>query len=137
MAHCDWGGHLFCKLEGVVGVQLGKGGSHVHFGQGLADAVAGPIAKGEPALALLAEVQPQVIHHLLAVSPLLLLTARVQPRLLGVLSPRLQAARHDGLSNRTAKDTAAYKFLSETQASRIAFHTGCVVDRTYVIGQAT
>lgn len=76
-----------------MGVKLGKGSSHVHFGQGLADTVAGPIAEGEPALALLAQVQPQVIQ-LLAVSPLLLLLTReVQPRLLGVLSSRLQGTQ--------------------------------------------
>ena len=65
-------GHLVCQLEGVVGVELSKGHGHVHFGQGLADAVAGPVTEGEPALALLAQVQPQIIY-MLAVTCLLLL----------------------------------------------------------------
>lgn len=79
---------LICQLERVMGVELGKGGSHVHLGEGLAHAVARAVTEGEPALALLAHVQPQVIH-LLAVAGLLLLACREEPRLLCVLSTRL------------------------------------------------
>lgn len=96
-----WHAHLFRQPEGVVGVQLRKGCGHVHFGQGLTHAVAGAIAEGEPPLALLAQVQPQVIH-LLAIPlypPLLLLLQQglargEQARLLRVLSSRLQAPTH-------------------------------------------
>lgn len=84
--------HLVCQLKGEMGVQLRKGGGHVHLGQSLSNTVARAVTEGEPPLALPAHVHAQVVHLLWVCC--LCLAGGVQGGLLAVLGPRLQH-KHD------------------------------------------
>ena len=86
--------HLICQLEGEMGVQLGKGGRHVHLGQSLSNTVTWAITEGEPPLALSAHVHAQVVHLLCVCC--LCLAGGVHGRLLAVLGTRLER-KHDNV----------------------------------------